>query len=471
MKRIDAHCHLFNVQYALREVVSGVWDLVCGNYPHKDENPVSILDGESYNLKSGHIELQIDSLLPYVTSLLGVALRDAEQGYEFIQENYEESTINNGETLDAVPLMMDIYYFFDSGNYADSKPEIKLTNLGSMISTFCELAPFIVEKALESLAESGINIDGVMEECEKVFYEFLERIPKLFLNMLFSGDETTTEMSWGFKKHMEELERLQAANSDSIYPFLAVDPRRKGIADLVKEKVSKEGPFYGVKLYTAMGYLPTHPVLDEVCQYCNDNEIPVTVHCSTIGMSSPLSEIRVKSGSETFDVTFEDTDDFSAQAMYFGDPSKWGAVLEKYSNLKLNFAHFGGEEEIEKKLRIDNDDENLNLSYTNWVESIMSLMSTYDNVYADISYTPKTDSRANIKILIDTYPALQDRLLFGTDYLVTMIEIGDLTKHFDRFKDYGFEEDYDYPFTQPDVYSNELIDKMTIKNVRDFLFS
>ncbi|MCP3922012.1 MAG: hypothetical protein GY714_05430 [Desulfobacterales bacterium] len=54
---------------------------------------------------------------------------------------------------------------------------------------------------------------------------------------------------------------------------------------------------------------------------------------------------------------------------------------------------------------------------------------------------------------------------------LSMIEIGDLTKHFDRFKDYGFEEGYDYPFTQPDVYSDELIDKMTIINVRDFLFS
>lgn len=44
-----------------------------------------------------------------------------------------------------------------------------------------------------------------------------------------------------------------------ILAFEAVDPRRPGIFELVREKVGPGKTFAGVKLYPSLGYLPTHP--------------------------------------------------------------------------------------------------------------------------------------------------------------------------------------------------------------------
>ena len=78
------------------------------------------------------------------------------------------------------------------------------------------------------------------------------------------------ELSPGYKKHMLELEELSNNYPGKVFPFLAVDPRRIGIMKLIDLKVNKGiGIFKGIKIYPPLGYLPTHPNLEPVFEYCS----------------------------------------------------------------------------------------------------------------------------------------------------------------------------------------------------------
>ena len=63
-----------------------------------------------------------------------------------------------------------------------------------------------------------------------------------------------------------------------IYPFIAADPKRGGVANIVIDAL-KGGTFKVAKIYPAIGFTPDDRRLYPIYEYCTDNGIPITAHC------------------------------------------------------------------------------------------------------------------------------------------------------------------------------------------------
>ena len=162
--------------------------------------------------------------------------------------------------------------------------------------------------------------------------------------------------------------------------------------------------FTGIKVYPPLGYDPW-PDDCENCEsnerekghcncnkakvkliykYCCEKNIPIITHCSKGG--------------------FKATDDF----LKLTNPAnRWADVLNHFPGLKLDFAHFGSEDEV-------------------WEKSILNQISRVgSNVFTDIScngdkdsYYQRIDSMIT-KGMIDK--RAEERILFGTDFMINML--------------------------------------------------
>jgi predicted TIM-barrel fold metal-dependent hydrolase len=434
MKRTDVHCHFFNIQYAFREALVILWDSLRGRYPNnqerEEEDVLTVVEKTA-----GWIEL-----VKYIASLACTVVRSCEKQYLYEQEKYHESELTDDKEEDIVtaPLMMDIYHIFDKddagvpGKTAIEIPKFPKgspTDIRGAFGTFAnELKNDVLEevslKGYDRIAERSTDHSSreVMEKITKKLESTIENFITEQSIPLKKG-KADIRLSWGYKKHMEDLEKLAGDYKDKVVPFLAVDPRRLNIIKLVREKVDKgpNTPFKGVKLYPALGYLPTHPNLFPVYDFCIELDIPISVHASCGGLPSLAGEIYVRSrGAEGYWYKWDIINNCSAPACFFGEPEHWRPVLKadegRYKKLRINFCHF---------------DPN----GSTWTKQIISLMKDYDNVYADLSYYTEDDAISAVKDIVRDHPILAERLMFGTDFIMIMKEkkIGGLKKYFDRF--------------------------------------
>lgn len=120
--------------------------------------------------------------------------------------------------------------------------------------------------------------------------------------------------------------------------------------------------------------------------YCQERRIPITTHCGDSGFQV---EDREKSWKYT-------------------SPERWEKVLVQFPKLKLNFAHFGSQ--VLSCPRV-------------WRDKIIDLITRFDHVYADFSYRGVTaDYYESLAGLFKRHPELRERLLFGTDFLINLID-------------------------------------------------
>jgi len=161
-----------------------------------------------------------------------------------------------------------------------------------------------------------------------------------------------------------------------------------------KKIISKDGPFYGIKIYPPLGYFPCDPRLDDIYAYCQQKDIPITAHCQPVSFVNPLDPIP-------------------NPGQYFAHPNNWKPVLQKFPSLRLNLAHFGG---VDSVIAYANDPTSPN---GEWTKVIIDLL-TYKNVYTDIAaFADSGIAPSLIKIL--NIPIVQEKLLFGTDYVINML--------------------------------------------------
>ena len=119
-------------------------------------------------------------------------------------------------------------------------------------------------------------------------------------------------------------------------------------------------------------------------------------------------------------------EDFKAsggnKSRYYTAPEKWLPVLTRWPGLRINFAHFGGGD------KLDSGD-------TGWMDAIIKMIREYPNAYTDISYYVKSGLAQKISGVIVKNEILNTRLMFGTDYIMIMMDepLGGLDKYFDRF--------------------------------------
>jgi predicted TIM-barrel fold metal-dependent hydrolase len=122
-------------------------------------------------------------------------------------------------------------------------------------------------------------------------------------------------------------------------------------------------------------------------------------------------------------------------------------VLERYPELYLNFAHFGGDREF---LDMDNPGS--------WANVIRGLLERYENTYADLSYhfgALMKSSGCYFEVLCGLLDddRFKDRLLFGTDWLISR-HTWTVKEYLDAFRN----------------LSSDMLDRICFHNPLNFLF-
>lgn len=222
---------------------------------------------------------------------------------------------------------------------------------------------------------------------------------------------------------IEKMKKIRDEHPDNILPFFAADPNNPKMKEnFMKVFSSKEDyKFFGLKIYPSLGYLPSHPKLMEIYHLCEENKIPITAHCAGASVSASKKKLSNISGyhyvlhtgfvEKTITKTFRRKKDY---ANYFNHPRNWLPVLEKYPNLKLNLAHFGGDVEWKNFLSGKSD---------TWVSKIIELMEGFPNLYSDFSYTMYDSSISmKLKSLILDNKLIASRVLYGSDYYMIVRE-------------------------------------------------
>jgi uncharacterized protein len=258
--------------------------------------------------------------------------------------------------------------------------------------------------------------DMVFEEMQKA-YPKGTRIVALPLNFQFMG---AGELDVNYEQQLDDLLQVRAKNPNECLPFVFIDPRM-GTAQQNRAFVEKylNRGFVGIKLYPSLGYYPYDPRLEEVYRFAEEKEVPIMVHCSKGGIFYNGEELEYEHlHPQTFNSKFPPriSGDNKTPRDKFKDnflqPYNYEAVLDKFPRLKICFAHYGGDSELELQIK----------NKPNWYAELKDLMKRYENVYVDISYTLH-EAKYREKFLNDlSDPVLRNRIMYGTDFFMTLRE-------------------------------------------------
>ncbi len=420
-KPIDSHCHLFSARYVVEEAAAMGWAYVTGNYPHA-EAVAKAAAAESLFSWS-----RLEDIVKWFFDL-GAALSSYETNYQSLLEACRRGlNLPAGEELVVAPLMMDIFYMFgppaggpaqevragrpvrgrkrrrdakdqEASEAAFERFQGRVTALAAkMAAPKAKGRPAGVYAALKAERPAAISA----AEVDRIFREAKSKKRE---RGVMRGLSAGREISRGFKNQIESLIGLQERHAGAVFPFFAVDPRRRGVVDMAirgipelndgRPLVTSRGPFFGVKLYTRLGYLPAD-VPDELYRYCATHQIPLIVHTSSGGFP-PGSDWEYGG---------------------YADPGHWQAVLEKHPSLRLDFAHFGSGD-------------------PQWRQQILELMSGHPNVYADLACYTDAGEREEAREIWTEGGIVRDRLLFGTDFVVSSLtKVLSLEGYFAAFRD------------------------------------
>lgn len=386
---IDAHCHFFT-------------NSILADRLQKDAKSLLRLSKHFTGQSSNQMVLG-------AADFLATGVDNTPQDmYNYMKQGY-------GCDFIAVPLMLDLTYAFIT-------PEQERKNETS------------VKKALTAIKESNLPSKH-LESLEKRFDTFERSV--LGIDVFENS----------YQRQIDDLTEIKKNMPDRVYPFFSIDPRRDdefegGILSEIKKYVGKDKPFIGLKLYTSLGYSPTHPVLfddskkESVYGYCQRNKIPITIHSSIEGFSHFLDRTYIdgdiyypdggkcvpahavyKNGIVSYEnnlpiPSFEDIT--GERLLLLNHPIIWRKVLEKYPRLKINMAHFGGVIQMYKYANYDQS--------AFWPEYIEELLNEFPNVYADLSCYYEQGNNSDYMNLIyeNVYKRMskkaKTKVMFGSDY-------------------------------------------------------
>lgn len=275
----------------------------------------------------------------------------------------------------------------------------------------------------------------------------------LAMDMAFMGAGSVTQP---YYKQLEKLSAEVGKYSQTILPFICVDPRRKNkgknlqINDQGDKKESllnfidywiKEKGFAGIKLYPPLGYFPWDEQLIPIYEYAAMKKIPIIAHCAPGVINSKESKRALRKRIlEHRDVLekhgiLEENENLRwisrrKLCSYFTHPKNYEILMEKLgipkkseeqANVKkphICLAHFGGDSEVDKYLNPKPGES----AKENWFYYIRKLLEKYDNMYADISFTwgiEAYDSLLKVVLLEDE--KIHTQVLFGSDFYMNQI--------------------------------------------------
>lgn len=356
--RFDAHCHIFNLNYLLLESGNILFDMILGHYPkarvalRADQR--SVFD-------------PVINFIKWINEIGNACLGSEEENLNQVLSVGRKAWSDKGAgAMTAIPLMMDIYYMFAPVVSAGEDGRWALMDEHQPMPTADEF-----DTAMEELrAHLGVaGVDG--DDIEFICGQLQEDHPNQKANCVKASYVETR----GFAYHRDHLQDLKAKRPNDLFPFFAVDPRRPHVVDAVIRDgfVGKGRPFQGVKLYPRLGYDPACDALRPLFQWCAEQRIPITAHCSPGGFP-PVGG-------------YDD----------LGHPDKYRPVLNEYPNLILDLAHFGSVDQ-------------------NWADAVARLVADYKNVYSDLSCFTEAHRIPAFKSAYWNKPRIQERTMFGTDF-------------------------------------------------------
>jgi len=227
------------------------------------------------------------------------------------------------------------------------------------------------------------------------------------------------------------------------------------------------GLFAGIKLYPPLGFDPNPGGSTEhihensrkkrvwyLYKFCEDRQIPITVHTSDGGFQIMEEHLHFK----------------------FTSPERWLGVLVNFPKLRINFAHNGVQSAI------------MNNGEHAWkkilFEQIICARNTkgewaYPNAYSDVSdllntakaYQQWEEGMAALNLDKAQWEHLSNRLLFGSDFMINLRESEKYTDYVSRFV-------MNKPASHPpkstklklQLNNPELRYKMCVTNAERFLF-
>jgi len=94
-----------------------------------------------------------------------------------------------------------------------------------------------------------------------------------------------------FHRQIADTVRQTLRHPGRVLPFYAINPARLNFVQLMQSHLDA-GEFVGVKLYPSLGYTLDAPGMEEVFAYCNRRDVPLLMHCNMGGFAknaaSPL---------------------------------------------------------------------------------------------------------------------------------------------------------------------------------------
>lgn len=280
----------------------------------------------------------------------------------------------------------------------------------------------LVKKFAPSLA--GFVYSAIKESQGAIFDELRGYYPKTARFCPLTIDFDYMNAGRSRKSYLQQLDDISALKKEYqekelnvFFPFVCADPRRKNVFAIVKTYI-EEHNFSGIKLYPALGFFPDDSRLDEVYSYAEENQIPITTHCIPKNKNhfryKPDKEM-VEKAKDRFSDFYNEKDSNNSYdfAKYLNHPDNYKFVLNRFPKLKLNLAHFGGNDEWNNYL--DVSDENFNKE-RNWYSLIRKMLMSYENVYSDISFTVHDDRLYPLLRNLLKTPKTRDKVLFGSDF-------------------------------------------------------
>ncbi|WP_340154101.1 amidohydrolase family protein [uncultured Marivirga sp.] len=466
----DAHCHLFG-----RNVITGrlilmllgdIVDYLDQDNPNEQLQPISTREGSANEHGIGRV---IRNVFNYFLFNKG-----ARQMLHDLEEDYWDTRVSP-KTFRYIPLMFDLEMTFRNDydtNNAASVIAQKMQEFKEKHGEFIDKMDGLVER-FEENDEFVFNGERVVNEDSVRILKYAKKIIK-GLNLV--NADVLSDAKDSFKTQKKELEQLKTLYGHDIFPFLAVDPRREGMAQEVEDNIGKEKVFHGVKLYTPNGYSPTDLNLFDptkafvhgtsLYKWCEENQIPIMAHCSDSGFATFTDSLEVygdictqqpdtADNEYTYELAFQNKEKITfatnilnggfdksikERAHRLNHPTLWRKVLEKYPNLKICLAHFGG-------------------GSHEWQEEIKRLILDFDHVYTDLSCQTDPDM---LKTIADRYfktdtadnKKLQSRIIYGSDYFLNMLQGIEFKNYYDNFKA---------------VFSEEQLENMSVGVVKEYL--
>jgi hypothetical protein len=286
----------------------------------------------------------------------------------WLQDAYTESSAFR------YPLQMIPFYHYDPRRYY-----VKSVNLKNLAKNICDKHAFFNLKMKDANWERG--------------YRTLADITTSIINPDYIYDNILSD-KYITVKLKKELRRIA-----SYKPH-----------DEAVKNIFPKGACMGVKMYPALGYPPNlydnpqkndkhddniYENMKELFKHCKDNGVPVTANCSPLGMTI----------ADGFNYQFRDAGSkkefypIKESCLYVdkicGYPGNWEKVISDFPDLKVNLAHFGGmsgwhmtEKEHRKEFKYYYDE-----CVKKWKDKMISLATTKDNVYTDISCYTFNSSR------------------------------------------------------------------------------